>query len=291
MHRAFTLIELLVVIAIIAILASILFPVFASAKAAAKKASCISRIGQFSTAHHLYLTDSDDRLAPAAYGDFENMHTAMVFIGNLLQPYMRNYDILASPGDPAPMSARLTMDVPNPDLFPEPQRTRVRQSILAHKSNYGYNVQNLSPVFGFRREGTIMGDSSPISAGSIGSPAQTLTAVTSLWEFCGQQPCGGGTFMVDAPCRHSPTGQDTFQTLPPGAIGRWIIGPGWWPSEPYNYWWFGNVWAFHGSMATVLWADGHVSTRTLSGLATGCDVRDGWTGRIFDREAYIWDLE
>lgn len=60
MKRAFTLIELLVVIAIIAILAAILFPVFAQAKAAAKKASAISNQRQINTSLFLYMGDSDD---------------------------------------------------------------------------------------------------------------------------------------------------------------------------------------------------------------------------------------
>ncbi|MEL4411502.1 prepilin-type N-terminal cleavage/methylation domain-containing protein, partial [Shewanella algae] len=60
MKRAFTLIELLVVIAIIAILAAILFPVFAQAKAAAKKSACLSNTKQIGTAFNLYLADYDD---------------------------------------------------------------------------------------------------------------------------------------------------------------------------------------------------------------------------------------
>src|SRR4051794_16440535 len=60
MKRAFTLIELLVVIAIIAILAAILFPVFAQAKAAAKKTACLSNVKQMATAAQLYLGDNDD---------------------------------------------------------------------------------------------------------------------------------------------------------------------------------------------------------------------------------------
>ena len=61
-RRAFTLIELLVVIAIIAILAAILFPVFARAKDAAKKITCTSNLKQLGTAWHLYLADFDDRM-------------------------------------------------------------------------------------------------------------------------------------------------------------------------------------------------------------------------------------
>src|SRR3954452_25330054 len=59
-HKGFTLIELLVVIAIIAILAAILFPVFAQAKTAAKKTSCLSNMKQVGFAHLLYAGDYDD---------------------------------------------------------------------------------------------------------------------------------------------------------------------------------------------------------------------------------------
>jgi len=62
MKKAFTLIELLVVIAIIAILAAILFPVFAQAKAAAKNATSQSNMKQIGVAAALYLNDNDDTM-------------------------------------------------------------------------------------------------------------------------------------------------------------------------------------------------------------------------------------
>ena len=77
MKRAFTLIELLVVIAIIAILAAILFPVFAQAKLAAKKTADLSNIKQLGTALAIYMNDNDD-LYPAMVSDNvttgENQH-------------------------------------------------------------------------------------------------------------------------------------------------------------------------------------------------------------------------
>ena len=63
----FTLIELLVVIAIIAILAAILFPVFAQAKRAAKKTQCISNSKQIGLASMMYLNDNSDMFAPYQY--------------------------------------------------------------------------------------------------------------------------------------------------------------------------------------------------------------------------------
>jgi prepilin-type N-terminal cleavage/methylation domain-containing protein len=61
-NKAFTLIELLVVIAIIAILAAILFPVFAQAKAAAKKTATLNNIKEIGLAAYLYANDYDDNL-------------------------------------------------------------------------------------------------------------------------------------------------------------------------------------------------------------------------------------
>ncbi|RYG36047.1 prepilin-type N-terminal cleavage/methylation domain-containing protein [bacterium] len=66
MKKAFTLIELLVVIAIIAILAAILFPVFAQAKVAAKKTTSLSNVKQMNLGIILYTGDTDDVL-PAAF--------------------------------------------------------------------------------------------------------------------------------------------------------------------------------------------------------------------------------
>lgn len=59
-RRAFTLIELLVVIAIIAILAAILFPVFAKAREAARKTTCLSNMKQLCTGSHMYTQDYDE---------------------------------------------------------------------------------------------------------------------------------------------------------------------------------------------------------------------------------------
>jgi prepilin-type N-terminal cleavage/methylation domain-containing protein/prepilin-type processing-associated H-X9-DG protein len=63
-RSGFTLIELLVVIAIIAILAAILFPVFAQARATARKAACVSNLKQIGLAFTLYAQDYDEQFVP-----------------------------------------------------------------------------------------------------------------------------------------------------------------------------------------------------------------------------------
>lgn len=98
--RAFTLIELLVVIAIIAILAAILFPVFAKAKVAAKKAVSISNMKQIQLAAQMYLSDYDERyhLIRARVTNSDPLNWAYGS-EDMLDPYMKNMDILGEPQD------------------------------------------------------------------------------------------------------------------------------------------------------------------------------------------------
>lgn len=92
MRRAFTLIELLVVIAIIAILASILFPVFAQAKETAKRIVCVSNLKNLSMAYFLYASDNDEDLPTQSNisGDKGEFQV-------ILQPYIKNREIFYCP--------------------------------------------------------------------------------------------------------------------------------------------------------------------------------------------------
>lgn len=100
-QRAFTLIELLVVIAIIAILAAILFPVFAQAKLAAKKTAIISNMKQNGTALMIYLSDYDDMIPLKAIIGYDPTDPALTW-DKQIQPYMKNYSLLNSPEDSRP---------------------------------------------------------------------------------------------------------------------------------------------------------------------------------------------
>lgn len=98
MRKAFTLIELLVVIAIIAILAAILFPVFAQAKAAAKKTQALSNSKQVILGFSMYIADYDDVYPEHTVGFATGTETSSSLIWNgTLQPYLKNNQLANDP--------------------------------------------------------------------------------------------------------------------------------------------------------------------------------------------------
>ena len=142
-RRAFTLIELLVVIAIIAILAAILFPVFARAREAARATSCKSNLKQIVTSALMYSQDYDEFLV-SSYGNYTVAPTGTqraVYWMGLLLPYTKNVGIYRCP------SSNLNAEF-------EPNNPQV--------SAYGHQHNNL----GWGQPGAAMAQ--------IASPAETI---------------------------------------------------------------------------------------------------------------------
>ena len=131
-HGAFTLIELLVVIAIIAILAAILFPVFAGAREKARQTSCLSNMRQLGTATRMYFDDFDGGLFHHHEGWVLNDGTQLDTLpatlagcsgggtGNsqaekpwiiFFQPYLKSREVGFCPSDTTPRSLKLTTDI------------------------------------------------------------------------------------------------------------------------------------------------------------------------------------
>jgi prepilin-type N-terminal cleavage/methylation domain-containing protein/prepilin-type processing-associated H-X9-DG protein len=123
-NKGFTLIELLVVIAIIAILAAILFPVFAQARAKARQISCLSNMNQIGKATMMYVQDYDEQFYPHRFncpgpgasavctqyqdGSGNILPQAKILGGGaleryywvyILQPYVKNYDVFKCPSN------------------------------------------------------------------------------------------------------------------------------------------------------------------------------------------------
>ena len=107
-RQGFTLIELLVVIAIIAILAAILFPVFAQAREKARAIACVSNLKQFGTALSMYVQDNDETLGDLETGAIDghacigtNGKSGTLWLG-YLQPYIKNTQVAICPSATLP---------------------------------------------------------------------------------------------------------------------------------------------------------------------------------------------
>lgn len=109
-QRGFTLIELLVVIAIIAILAAILFPVFARARAKARQTACMANLKQLGLSFEMYAQDHDEMLPIWGYGNKDEPENgpAQGFYSwdTVLEPYLKNQQILKCPDNPYDREAR-----------------------------------------------------------------------------------------------------------------------------------------------------------------------------------------
>ena len=137
-RRGFTLIELLVVIAIIAILASILFPVFARARAKARQAACMSNVKQIGLAMMQYAQDYDESLPVYNY---DTGGDVWVYWMQEVMPYMKNTQILVCPDRKVQRSGTDWWGVPLPGV-----------NISLEEMGYGWNTGVYNYDGGFQRQ-------------------------------------------------------------------------------------------------------------------------------------------
>ncbi|MBC8064756.1 MAG: prepilin-type N-terminal cleavage/methylation domain-containing protein [Chlorobia bacterium] len=269
-NRAFTLIELLVVIAIIAILAAILFPVFAQAKDAAKKTASLSNIKQVGLANIMYAGDYDD-VVPIAITYAPVYQTW----SKNTNPYRKNWQMMWSPaGGPHLIAAWVG---PGTD-WEENWQYFVQYGLNASYLNWAdgtcSNIQIAGNAFG-----------PPVSMTMPAAPAETVM----LTETGQDSPDDNvGTVIV----------------YPPGAnLSPDVCTYGdWGPSPGLYYSLTGSTMKTkqgffrprHAGGGGVTFTDGHSKYLKSGALAAGTDwtINQAYgTALITDRSKYIWDLQ
>jgi prepilin-type N-terminal cleavage/methylation domain-containing protein/prepilin-type processing-associated H-X9-DG protein len=259
---AFTLIELLVVTAIIAILAAILFPVFAQARAKARQAGCQFNFKQIATGILMYAQDYDETLVPPFTGLYPGPASGpewqyIEYWPQLVQPYVKNWEVFRCPNDP------LANDETYLKTLFKPSNTTGRELdyVRAQFTNFGYNYAHLVGSGN---------TANPLAA--IARPADMVLGADSTYGFGPAGDNAHGFFWVTPPVSD---GTPNY-TGPSRAI---------WEPDRQRY---GGVRPRHTRMVNVAFVDGHVKSNTVGALMRGCDLP---TGRITDTEAYLWDRQ
>lgn len=249
-RSGFTLIELLVVIAIIAILASILFPVFAMAKLSGKKTVCISNIKQVSLGTTLYLPDNDDILPSLYYYDSNDLTLpttqGFYYWGIKIQPYVKNTKVLL---DPLDIDDDIVLhDDAGRGRFDE--NNQLRDYIIGGFPSYGLNYRYLNT----RIDGLDPNGNNPTpfyyvgnSMTSIGAPSATVMFGEATAKDKAR-PTGG---IIDKPIGYSR-----------------IEAPSFWSNAAYpNATGQGQLWPRYSKDLVVIgWADGHTKMTPLKKL-------------------------
>jgi prepilin-type N-terminal cleavage/methylation domain-containing protein/prepilin-type processing-associated H-X9-DG protein len=174
-NAAFTLIELLVVIAVIAILAAILFPIFAAAKERGRQAACISNLRQLGAAMQLYLADNDDTFhkgkglsSTGGYGlgPGAQMH-GWANWPYFYAPYITSARVLTCPTSPEGL-----------DDLQKPNWTNV--------GNYGYNYSGLTNDEGQPPRISTAIEQADTFAFFDSGTSQTIEGPNTWWTFIQQ---------------------------------------------------------------------------------------------------------
>jgi len=280
--RGFTLIELFVVIAIIAILAAILFPVFAGVRERAKAISCASNCKQIGSAAMLYHQSYDD-YNPLFFITYPagSSPSRLTWAG-LLQPYCKSWPMFRCPSmqDAATANGDLWTD----PVFNGPQNLSLWQG-------YGWNVDYMNFSADCSDYNTAKNEQAgpPTNLSRIAKPAETVMAggaslAPGTGSFVGASslyPVNGGYYYLLAPAT---------ETTPEGCV--WSNG-GWGQGSfmgPYG----GFEQPRHQSGGNLVFVDGHVKMMTAGQAAAGTNwtVNTQNSGvKVLDRNQYIWDLQ
>lgn len=283
----FTLTELTVSMSVLALVAALLFPVFASAVGAAKRTQCINNFRQTGAALALYMADHNGGVPPVNHTDVDYLDPGddQTWVQTLL-PYVGHFGLFMCPSDTGRTGYEI--EVPEGDgSGGDPWKDFYQRSL---RSNLGYNYLVFSPLVQLAS-----GEwrAFPIGESQVSNPAGTLIFIDSVWDrTAAGHPFGGGSWVVVPPCRYLDTGgqwTDTFR-FPPGTTAFFGFDPGGWQPESSISWLiYGGAWPWHKGRFNMMFFDGHVKNLTLANLTQGCDMQPEWMGPIKDLESYIWD--
>jgi prepilin-type N-terminal cleavage/methylation domain-containing protein/prepilin-type processing-associated H-X9-DG protein len=275
-RSGFTLIELLVVIAIIAILAAILFPVFAQAREKARQTACLSNSKQIATAVHMYLQDYDETMPLAISWNDPRVSSLWT---DRVQPYIKNWDMMFCPsGGPKLPSAW------------QGDPTRENGTYWKYSVQYGLNATYMNKGttpgctdFGpLRTDGNMFGP--PMAIAGIAKVGETVL-LTETGQSSGNDANIGSAIAYAPGALTSSDGACTY--------GDWGVNANLW----YGLNGITNTGFFlarHSDGGNVAFCDGHVKFMRPGALAAGTN----WTSasafrsvNIIDRSQYIWDLD
>ncbi len=310
-RRAFTLIELLVVIAIIAILAAILFPVFAQAKAAAKKTQAISNFKQSGTAVAMYTGDYDGAFMLSNSGSIGGPGWGYgppdTVPGQQMAPYMKNTQINIDPMDPwQSESQRIADQCQYMGCTVATATAEQKAYALAVRSNIGYNYAFFSPWI-YRWQTDRYVGSASTNESSVGNVANTLMFGSSIWDrVSGGGPTGGGNWVIETPCWLDSSEQllqPMRQYHEAGTLQSYASG---WSTNANAWNVYGGLWPFYNQkdlsniagglkdgQVIMGFADTHVQSKPLNYATAGCSVYGQGVRRgvVTDKDKFIWDLE
>ncbi|HZT41574.1 MAG TPA: DUF1559 domain-containing protein [Chthonomonadaceae bacterium] len=283
-QSGFTLIELLVVIAIIAILAAILFPVFAQAREKARQAACITNSRQLGLAIDMYTQDYDERLPGLEWA----WQSAQMTWPQMVQPYIKNWNEFRCPSDGQANDQTYATDC---WFCSNPSTQTQLDTIRGYQSNYGYNYAFLSPAVLSPDAGTFYYIGEPLAA--IAQPSATvMLAEATSWGAVGTNtvnctPVSGGWFSEDAPAILDSTGFN-YATTAQYYFG-WFIDP----SQACTWQKYGGAWPRHTGVMNITWVDGHVKAVPPLSLMKGVqyNITTPQLSEVIDKSVYVWDRE